>query len=194
MLQETQTFSAGCKCLIHLKLPSSNCSDKNHWAWMQKSMVVSAPGQDDPLLVSEHAIVVEGLEGLGGRVAERLGPKVELTLLERHEAGCCKETAPANSQQCPVNVNLPVKLMLTLRTGCCQLFFHLHTPNLFHWDQYPYGTGSYNSNHVMWSCPLTFNALMSDTAQSDGCPHQAVGTGGNAVATANLILHTRLKI
>ena len=59
----------------------------------------SQPRQNDPLLISERAIVVEGLEGLGRRVAEGFGTKVELTLLERHEAGCCEESTPVFNTQ-----------------------------------------------------------------------------------------------
>ena len=60
----------------------------------------SRPGQNDSLLIREHAIVVEGLEGLGWRVAERFGTKVELALLERHEAGCCEESTPVLNGHC----------------------------------------------------------------------------------------------
>jgi len=40
-------------------------------------------------------------------VTERLGPKVELALLVRHEAGCCKETGPdAHRSEEETGVNL----------------------------------------------------------------------------------------
>lgn len=52
------------------------------------------PGKDDLFTWLQWGEVVEGAE-LGGRwVAKRLGPKVKLTLLVGHEAGCCKESRP----------------------------------------------------------------------------------------------------
>ena len=53
------------------------------------------PGKDDFVFRRERAVVVEALEGDSfRREAERVGPEVEATLLERHEAGGGEEAAP----------------------------------------------------------------------------------------------------
>lgn len=52
------------------------------------------PWQDDLLTGQQWRKVVEGAELDGGRVTERFGPEVKLTLLVRHEAGCSEEPRP----------------------------------------------------------------------------------------------------
>lgn len=52
------------------------------------------PWQDDLLTGQQRRKVVEGAELDGGRVTERFGPEIKLTLLVRHEAGCSEESRP----------------------------------------------------------------------------------------------------
>lgn len=57
-----------------------------------------APGQDYLLIRRKRGKFIKGAELYWRRVAEWLGPKVELALLVGHETGCCKEARPEKEE------------------------------------------------------------------------------------------------
>ena len=81
-----------------------------------------------------------------------------------------------------------------LRTGHCQLLFHLHRLNISHSDECACGTGPQTPNHILQSCPA-FDALRGQTWRSPKDAHSKLwGPVETLRQTADFVFLTGLKI